>query len=598
MTGKSYAAVSTFDSRLDYESKRLLACAKMKLNSTRARSAKKMTPQYNRFYRYDEFSQHLKDFVKNFPDLLTIESIGKSHEGRDIWVLTATNKKTGAAEDKPAYWVDANIHASELAGGAAAMYLIDTLTKNYGKRDNITRLLDTRVMYICPRMNPDGAEWAMRDTPKIIRSSTRSYPFEEEAIDGLDIEDVDGDGRILSMRIKDANGNWKCHPTEPRLMIARAPDEYGGTYYRMLPEGTLRDYDGYTVKVNKDKQGLDLNRNFPAGWRQEFDQVGAGPYPTSEPEVRAVVHFITHHANITGGLTFHTWSGVLLRPFSTQADDEMPAEDLWTYKKQGERGTAITGYPAISVFHEFRYHPKEVISGTFDWIYEHLGLYEWTIEIWCPMREAGITDYKYIDWFRDHPVEDDLKMLKWADKELNGKGYIDWYTFKHPQLGEVEIGGWDKINTFRNPPPHLLEKEIAKFPDWLIYNAMTSPKLELLEVKSEKIAEDTHRITMVVHNTGHLPSYVSKRALARKQSRGVIAEIALPAGMTLVAGKARETLGELEGRAYKHTLMSFWTDTSPTADRALVEWVVKGQGAVKLVARHEKAGTVRALVTL
>jgi murein tripeptide amidase MpaA len=559
-------------------------------------------PQYDRFYRYPEFTAHLHQFVHAFPDLLSIESIGKSHEGRDIWVLTATSRKTGDAADKPAYWVDANIHASELAGSAAAMYFIDTLTKNYGKRDDITRLLDTRTVYICPRMNPDGAEWAMRTMdeggPKIIRSSTRTYPFEEEAIDGLDIEDVDGDGRILSMRIKDANGNWKCHPAEPRLMIARGPDEYGGTYYRMLPEGTLRDYDGYTVRVNKDKQGLDLNRNFPAGWRQEFEQLGAGPYPTSEPEVRAVVHFITHHSNITGGLTFHTWSGVLLRPFSTLPDDELPAEDLWVYKKQGEKGTEITGYPAISVYHEFRYHPKDVISGTFDWIYEHLGLYEWTIEIWCPMREAGVKDYKYIDWFRDHPVEDDLKMLKWADAELKGKGYIDWYTFKHPQLGEVEIGGWDKIYSFRNPPPHLLEREIAKFPDWLIYNAMTSPKLELVTVKSEKIGDDTHHITMVVQNTGHLPSYVSKRALARGQSRGVIAEISLPKTAELISGRAREPLGELEGRAYKHTLMSFWTDTSPTADRALVEWVVKGKGEVKLVARHEKAGTVRASVSL
>jgi len=561
-----------------------------------------MNIQFDRFYRYEHFTQLLRDFVAEYPELLAMESIGKSYEGRDIWVITATNRKTGPAADKPAYWVDANIHASELAGGVAATYLIDTLTRNYGKRDDITRCLDTRVMYICPRINPDGAEWAMRPAeeggPKIVRSSTRPYPYDEEPIDGLDIEDVDGDGRILSMRIADSNGNWKCHPVEPRLMVPREPDEYGGTYFRMLPEGTVRDYDGYTIKVNKDKQGLDLNRNFPAGWRQEHDQVGAGPYPTSEPEVRAVVHFITHHANITGGLSFHTWSGVLLRPFSTQADDELPAEDLWAYQRQGEKGTAITGYPNISVYHEFRYHPREVISGTFDWIYEHLGLYEWTIEIWCPMREAGIKDYKYIDWFRSHPIDDDLKMLAWADKELQGKGYIDWYKFQHPQLGEVEIGGWNKIYAFRNPPPHLLEKEVAKFPDWLISNTMISPKLELVEAKSEQAGADTYRITLAVQNTGYLPSYVSKRALARKQSRGVVADISLPGGAELVSGKARQMLGELEGRAYKHTLMSFWTDTSPTADRVVCEWVVKGKGEVNIVARHEKAGAVRTTLVL
>jgi murein tripeptide amidase MpaA len=561
-----------------------------------------MNLQFDRFYRYNEFTELLHAFVAKYPDLLAIESIGKSHEGRDIWVLTATNQRTGAAADKPAYWVDANIHASELAGGTASLYLINTLMTQYGKRDDVTRCLDTRAMYICPRMNPDGAEWAMRTKeeggPKIVRSSTRPYPFDEEAIDGLDIEDVDGDGRILSMRIPDPNGNWKCHPTEPRLMVAREPDEYGGTYYRVMPEGRMRDYDGYTVKVNRDKQGLDLNRNFPAQWRQEFEQLGAGPYPTSEPEVRAVVHFITHHANITGGLSFHTWSGVLLRPFGTHPDSDMPAEDLWAYQKQGEKGTALTGYPAISVYHEFRYHPKDVISGTFDWIYDHLGLYEWTIEIWCPMREAGIANYKYIDWFRDHPVEDDLKMLAWADKELNGRGYIDWYAFDHPQLGKVEIGGWDKIHAFRNPPPHLLEREVAKFPEWLIHNTMISPKLEVQDVKAVALGADAHRVTLVVQNTGYLPSYVSKRAKERGQSRGVIVDVGLPAGATLITGKTREVLGELEGRAYKHTLMSFWTDTSPTSDRAVFECVVKGSGELKLTARHDKAGTVRATVVL
>ena len=383
-------------------------------------------------------------------------------------------------------------------------------------------------------------------------------------------------------------------------MIPRDPIEYGGEYFRMLPEGRMRDYDGYTVKVNKDKEGLDLNRNFPAGWRQEVDQLGAGPYPTSEPEVRAVVHFMAHHGNITGGLTFHTWSGVLLRPSGTSPDEDMPAEDLWEYKRQGEKGTEITGYPAISTYHEFRYHPKEVITGTFNWIYDHLGIYEWTVEIWSPMKQAGITDYKYIDWFRSHPVEDDVKLLAWADRELPGKGYVEWTKFDHPQLGPVEIGGWDKLLAFRNPPPHLLEQEVAKFPDFMIHNAMISPKLEILDATSEKISDGTHRITLVVQNSGYLPSYVSKRAKARGQSRGVIAEITLPAGAELVGGKLRDNLGELEGRAYKHTLMSFWTDTTPTADRALYQWVVKAaSGAqVALVARHDKAGVARKTLTL
>jgi len=555
---------------------------------------------FDRFYRYADLTAILEGFVAEHPDLVAIESIGKSFEGRDLWVLTVTNRATGPAAEKPAFWVDGNIHATEVAASAANLYFVHTLVTQYGKDSDVTRALDTRAFYVCPRINPDGAEWALADKPKWIRSSTRPYPYDEEEIEGLTVEDIDGDGRILQMRIADTNGLWKDHPQQPGLMIRRDPVEVGGTYYRVLPEGSIEGWDGYTLRLKKPKQGLDLNRNFPASWRQEFEQLGAGPFPVSEPEVRAVVAFVTGHTNITGGTTFHTWSGVLLRPFEHQSDDEMHAEDLWFYKKAGAKGQELTGYPAISVYHEFRYHPKSVIAGTFDWLYEHLGMYTWVVEIWSPMREAGIEKYPYIDWFRDHPAEDDLKLYAWSRDRLGGLAHIAWQPFDHPQLGAIEIGGWNRFHAFSNPPPAFLERELQRFPQWLVWQALTSPKMELVAAEADALGAGTWRVRLVVQNTGWLPSYVSKRALERKIARGVIAEIALPAGAELVSGKRREELGQLEGKAYKHTGVSFWPDYHVTDDRIKVEWVVRaGAGArIDLVARHERAGTVRAVVTL
>ena len=558
------------------------------------------TVQFNRFYRYAELSAILKAFAAEFPGWVHVESIGKSHEGRDIWVATVTNTATGPAYDKPAFWVDGNIHSTEVAASVANIYFLHQLVIQYGKDPDITRALDTRAFYICPRINPDGAEWSLADKPKWVRSSTRSYPYDEDAIEGLTIEDIDGDGRILQMRLRDSNGIWKAHPEEPRLMIRRDPTEVGGEYFRILPEGRLEGYDGFTLKVKKPKQGLDLNRNFPANWRQEYEQLGAGPFPASEPEVRAVAEFIVAHPNITGGVAFHTWSGVLLRPFDHLADTEMHAEDLWHYQKVGAKGTEWTGYPNISVYHEFRYHPKQVIGGAFDWIYDHLGMFSWVVEIWSPMREAGIDKYLFIDWFRDHPSDDDLKIFRWSEQKLGGSAHVDWRPFEHPELGPVEIGGWNRFHAFGNPPLQFLEREVAKFPKWLVWQALLSPKLELLTATSRAIEQGIWSVQLVVQNTGWLPSYVSKRAQERKVVREVIAEISLPDGAELISGKRREGMGQLEGKAYKHTGISFWPDYHVTDDRAKMEWVVRAKAGdvITLTAKHERAGTVRAELKL
>ena len=556
-------------------------------------------PAFDRFYRYDDLTRIVQGFAAARPDLVRLEEAGRSWQGRPIWVVTVTRFDTGAAEEKPALWVDGNIHASELSTSTMCLYHIHSLLARYGRDEQVTRCLDTRAFYVCPRINPDGAEWALADHPKIRRSSTRPYPRDEEPIEGLMTEDIDGDGRILAMRVKDLNGPWKICAEEPRLMVRREPDEEGGEYYRLLPEGRVEGYDGVTIEVAPPKEGLDLNRNFPFEWRQEKEQQGAGEFPTSEPEVHTVVDFIVRHPNITGGVSFHNASGVLLRPYSTKDDENLPTEDLWTFQKIGARGTEMTGYPNVSVYHDFRYHPKEVITGGWDdWMYDHFGVFAWTTELWSPQRQAGIEEYKFIDWYREHPVEDDLKLLKWSDEQLDGKGYVDWYEFEHPQLGKVELGGWNRLYALTNPPSHLLKKEIEPFPDWLVWHLLISPRLEVRESRCTALGDGVFRLRLVVENTGWLPTYVTKKGLEKKLVRGVVAEIELPEGADLESGKRREELSQLEGRAYKGA--STMSPADATADRLKVEWVVRAPagGSARLTARHERAGAVRVDVPL
>ncbi len=561
-------------------------------------------PRFDQFYRHAELTRLLQDYAAAVPRLVQLRSIGKSHEGRDIWLLVLTNEATGADTDKPAFWVDGNIHAAELTASTACLYWLHTLVSGYDSQDDkdrgIRELLDSRVVYMVPRLNPDGAELALADAPRHIRSSTRPYPYDEQPVEGLTVQDVDGDGRMLSMRLPDPHGTWKKHGADPRLMVPREPGEFGGEYFRVMPEGLLTDFDGLKISVNPDREGLDLIRNFPAHWRQEGEQQGAGPYPTSEPEVRAMVDFITAHPNIGAAVSFHTHSGVILRPSGMCKDDDITPEDLWMIQRLSDSGAKLTGYPAVSIWHDFKYHPKQVITGTQDWVYEHLGALFWTVEIWSPNKEAGISDYKWIEWYRNHPPEDDLKLLKWSDEKCGGLAHVDWYAFQHPQLGMVELGGWDKMNYWRNPPPALREREAARFPAWLQQIALSLPKLEVLRTEVRALGDDTWRVRFAVANSGYLPAYVTQRARERKTVRGTVFNIHLTEGLSLVSGRERVVGAHLEGHAPKSSLQAFLPNRDITGDRAVVEWVVRGARgtAVALSATADRAGTVRCEVTL
>jgi murein tripeptide amidase MpaA len=555
--------------------------------------------RYDRFYTYEELTATLREWADAHPKLVALESIGTSHEGREIWLATVTSTETGPHDEKPAILVEANIHSVEVTGCTAALHLLERLVTGYGSDEQVTRALDTRTFYVVPRLNPDGAELALAERPRYVRSSVRAYPLPEPE-DGLHREDVDGDGRILSMRLRDDSGNWKPHPEEPALMVRRDPDEFGGDYYRVLPEGTVKNYDGVQIKIPPPVESLDLNRNFPGEWGPEADQRGAGPYPTSEPEVRAMVEAVFARPNVCCHVAYHTFSGVHLRPYASDPDDRFPTGDLRAYKQMGDVATGLTGYPSISVFHEFAYDPKSAIRGSaHDFLYEQRGIFSWTTEFWSPQRQAGITDYKYIEWIRDHPPEDDLKLYRWAREKLGNHGYVDWTPFEHPQLGPVEIGGWDQFYAWYNVPFEQLEAEIAPHTEWALFQCLISPRLEQRALDVERVGEGVWRVQLVLENTGWLPTNVSDKALERKAVRDVEITLELPDGARLVAGDAVTKAGQLEGRVHKRSILWFTTNDA-TTDRAKVEWVIEApEGSeVGVVASHQRAGTVRATAQL
>ncbi|MFN3258121.1 MAG: M14 family metallopeptidase [Ilumatobacter sp.] len=551
---------------------------------------------FDRFLRYDELVAWLHRVADDHPELVTLDCYGTSYEGRDLWLVTVTDAATGGHHAKPAHWVDASIHATELTATVAACALIRRLVDGYGTDDGITRALQTRTFYVVPRVNPDGAEWALADRPRFRRSSTRPWPWRDgRDWPGLHVEDIDADGRILQMRIADPHGAWMGHPDDERVMVPVPADgaPRGVATYRLLDEGRVVDHDGFTIPTPPATEGLDLNRNYPAGWGTSV--TGSGDHPLSEPEIDALVRAFVARPNICGANAFHTSGGLLLRPSSTRPDAKLAPLDLWIWNRLAERGTELTGCPAHSVFEDFTWDPNETMSGAADdWAYEHLGVFAWTTEFWDIVDAATGTKQATDFWYLGPTREQTLAVLHWCD-EHHPDGHVDWYPFEHPTLGPVELGGWNLLTTWSNPPPSMLRQEVEGHADFAVHQAMCSPHLEITYVAVDSLGEGLWSLDVGICNTGWLATDISSHARKERLVAPLVAELSGDT-IELVGSLARQQLGQLDGRAAAR--FSHGNDGTP--NRALARWTVRASpGAVVTVtATHPRCGIVTRDVTL
>lgn len=549
---------------------------------------------FDRHVRYDELVAWISDIATQYPSLVSVDVYGQSSEGRDLHLVTITDSAAGTHDSKPAHWIDGNIHATELTASVAACRVISHLVTGFADDARVQRALATRTFYVVPRVNPDGAELALADSPRFLRSSTKPWP-RTDPLPGLDRRDVDGNGRLLQMRVVDENGAWTTHPDDERLLIPVAMDGDGQDRprYRLFDEGIVREFDGWTVPTPRSLEGLDLNRNFPAGWSTSV--TGSGDHPLSEPEIDALVRAMVARPNICGSHAYHTSGGVQLRPSSTKKDGELPPFDVWAWNELGKQSEQATGYPVHSVYEDFTWDYANVMSGAADdWAYEHLGIFSWTTEFWDVVHAATGTKQSTKFWYTGPSDDEAIAVLRWVDQNAPS-GFVDWEPFDHPQLGAVEIGGWDDLHVWTNPPATHLAAEVDGHAEVAVYQALAAPCLEIDHIRAVALgnaaigngdtSEQTFRVEVAVSNTGWFATDVS--AFARRSSLVLPCEAVL-SGATVLGGPARIEFGQLEGRAAAR----FAGGSDGTPDRALLSWTVQADAGaeISVSVSHHRAG--------
>ena len=579
--------------------KRLVLALALTATSALAQPAVPPLP-FDRILKYEELTALLRSWEAARPDLVQLESIGTTPGKRSIWFLTITNEKSGPAGEKPALLVDGNMHATEWGGGVAALHFTRKLLAGYGSDERITRLLDTRTVYILPRMTPDGVDATLAQG-RFIRSVDRPFPT-GPAKPGIYSKDVNGDGRTVFMRYRDPSGGWKQSKADPRLLVPREPDETGGDYWRVLPEGMIEQYNGITIDDPPARAPIDLGSNFPGDRGTGPRSVTAGAYPGSEPEVAAYVAAVAAHPNIVAHVTCHTFGGLILTP-PVNVTERLPGNDARTYQTLAGKAAALTGYRAMSYL-DLRATDRDThIPSAFGWFYDDKGIFSFITEFWDPLRAAGIslegtTASAWLWGF--HPVEDEIKLLQYSDRELGGDGFVSWKRFEHPQLGPVEIGGFDLVRYWYNIPFHRLEKEVAPHSEWLVWLGLSTAQIAVREFTAEPLGSNVWRVRLVAENTGWLPTNGSQKAVDQNSVGSVTAMLTLPAGARLVEGESRQTLGQLEGRSGNRSVATWWSYSIGTPDRAFAEWIVAAPAGTKLSGKvsHERAGSASGEVTL
>jgi hypothetical protein len=555
--------------------------------------------RFDAYYTYEQVGEALRALNSAFPELTTLEVVGKSEEGREIWAMTVNNPKTGAPLTKPGVYVDANIHGNEVQGGEVCLYLLNWLLTQYGKNEQITKLVDRNAYYVIPVVNVDG-RWHFFNDPN-TPSTGRSFRVpKDDDRDGLVDEDfpddLDGDGNICQMRKKDPFGPWKADPEDARLMVRVKPGEKG-EWTILGEEGLDNDGDG---KVNEDAEGyLDANRNWPWNWAPPYVEGGAGNFPLSTLGTRAIAAYIMARPNIIATFALHNSGGMYLRGPSTKGDEPMSPQDVAAYDVLGKNAEKIVpGYKYMVSWKDL--YPT---YGDFDsFTYAYAGAYSFVAELFQTSTET----YRENDPKKVAPADEDDEMsfrgnperdrerLEFNDHVVEGELFKSWTPFQHPQYGDIEIGGWVKMSS-RLPHPFMLPDLVHRNAAAVLFAAAETPRISMEVLSAEKLGAGLCKIRVRLANSGGLPTRTYQTIQKRTAALDTL-KVGGAAAKVVAGGMLNDPY--FEQVDYKARRPEVQMVHVPGYGKVEYQFLVAGDGEVTIAFSSLKAGTVSKTIKL
>jgi hypothetical protein len=526
---------------------------------------------YDRYLNQDELTRAARALVQQHGANAQLSSLARTDAGRDIWLLTLGRRQGRALDSRPALLVVGNIEGNHLIGSAAALYTAEHLLTQYGRDPAVTQLLDERTVYVIPRANPDGAELAFT----LPGHETPYKPYRGDAArGGLNVRefgrDLNGDGLVTLMRVRDPAGTLLADSADPRVLrpADRARAERG--VWKVMVEGI--DPDDLDTYVPMGTDGVNINRNFQHEYL--YFQPHAGPHMASEIETRTLADFVHDRHNIAAVLTFSFYDNLRSPPPAQRTvpagvtgnppnvPTNIVAADRPYFEYVSSRFQSITGLRGDGADNE---------AGSFSqFVYYQLGLPSFTTPVWTlPAAASGGGGSSGTDAARD------VRWLSHLDS-LGVDAFIDWTPARHPTLGEVEVGGF-RPNARVNPPASQIRElagQHAEFATWL---AGQLPAVEVVETSIEARGDNVFLITATLANEQYLPTQLSIGQRVRF-NRPITVRLMPAQNVTVLTGNPQQQIPRLEGMGGRSTFT--WLVQAPAGTRVNMEVFAERAGGL------------------
>jgi hypothetical protein len=522
---------------------------------------------------YSNFVQQtnrINALAKAHPQWIKVKSLTKTSGGKDIWQITIG---AGNTDNKPAIAVIGGVEGNVPLGTELAIGFAEQLMQGIAT-DSIKQLLNNTTFYVFPNMSPDAMEQYFASVRHERQGNTTSTDDDRDGNSNEDgYDDLDGNGKITWMRVESPVGTHKIHPNDPRVLIKADPAKGEKGTYLVFTEGKDNDQDG---QFNEDGEGgVWFNKNLTFK-HPSFSQ-GSGEFPASEKETRALLDELFDRFNVYAVISFSSNNNLSTAyAFNPQAATA-PILAGWLMPDTKANSMVSDLYNKTTGLKDA---PASATTGGdfLSWGYYHYGRLSFsTPGWWVPKTKPDTAKNE-----KAFTVEDaTANYLRWASQQNISNVFTEWKSIQHPDFPnqKVEVGGVDPF-VLHTPPFTLVPDLVKKHSSFLIKLAASQPAIDLVNIKTEKLANGLTRVTLDVINKAALPSH-SKLGERSYWVKRINVKVNNSGSQSIISGKKIQLLNTLEGYSSKQ-----------------LSWLIKGTGKLTIEAGSPTTGTKTIEVTL